>query len=325
MARTINRGRVEKICISCTTPLNADNITEGRLKHEQYICTPCARKRDNKLTIKNKNKKANKRFQIKIKVMKEYGNKCACCGEDQIEFLTIDHINNDGAIERKTISSGGHNFYSWLLKNNCPKDKYQILCFNCNCSNGFLGYCPHKTTNNNLLNIPIKENIRVNSKNSKEKICIWCRIPLTLENSNINNTKNRKHICNECILKENQIYQLKLKLMVMKEYGNKCECCEENIFEFLTIDHINGNGGKERKELKINSGSNFYRWLIKNNYPKDNYRILCYSCNCVLGCYGYCPHQKDRETFQKEQDEVNKQETQNILVIDNEEDKKNKT
>jgi hypothetical protein len=72
-----------------------------------------------------------------------YGGKCACCGEDDIRFLSLDHVNNDGSEHRKTLRD------NQILANavaNYQPDKYQILCYNCNCgrsSNG--GVCPHKS------------------------------------------------------------------------------------------------------------------------------------------------------------------------------------
>lgn len=79
-------------------------------------------------------------------VINHYGGKCACCGISQIQFLTIDHINNDGAIQRKMNGvqrTSGNRFYMWIIKNNFPKD-LQVLCWNCNCSKGFYGFDPHQ-------------------------------------------------------------------------------------------------------------------------------------------------------------------------------------
>lgn len=64
----------------------------------------------------------------------------------------------------------------------------------------------------------------------------------------------------------------------------------EKHVEFLTIDHIDETGSEHRKE--VGGGHSMYMWLRKNGYPKDNYRLLCLNCNCSLGFYGYCPHQK---------------------------------
>jgi hypothetical protein len=83
------------------------------------------------------------------------------------------------------------------------------------------------------------------------------------------------------------------KLLIVKYYSNgtnRCACCGESHIEFLTIDHINGNGNKHRKELKLYGGK-FYSWIIRNHFPMG-YRVLCHNCNMALGLLGYCPHQR---------------------------------
>ena len=69
-----------------------------------------------------------------------YGGKCACCGETQLEFLTIDHKNNDGNKHRKEIKNA--NIYAWAIRNNYPP-VLQILCHNCHGAKSFYGECPH--------------------------------------------------------------------------------------------------------------------------------------------------------------------------------------
>lgn len=86
----------------------------------------------------------------------------------------------------------------------------------------------------------------------------------------------------------------RLKAQIVEAYGGKCECCGETIPELLTIDHINGNGASERRKRGrgLNEGWDFYAYLRRNGFPKDNYRLLCYNCN--IGAYkngGICPHQ----------------------------------
>ena len=82
-----------------------------------------------------------------------------------------------------------------------------------------------------------------------------------------------------------------LRLEVIEAYGGICDCCGETLAEFLTIDHINGSGKKHRDSIG-GGGANFYRWLKKQEFPKDRFRLLCYNCNCSLGNYGYCPHKE---------------------------------
>ena len=79
-----------------------------------------------------------------------------------------------------------------------------------------------------------------------------------------------------------------LKKEVMAAYGNKCECCGEKHIEFLTIDHVNGDGAEHR--ARLGKGRKIYADIKKQGFPKDKYRCLCLNCNIALGFYGYCPH-----------------------------------
>ena len=83
-----------------------------------------------------------------------------------------------------------------------------------------------------------------------------------------------------------------LKLEVVAGYGGKCECCGDSHFEFLTIDHINGDGAIHRKQC--GTGQPFYRWLRRKGFPKEDFRLLCINCNFSFGKFGYCPHEVKR-------------------------------
>jgi len=90
--------------------------------------------------------KQNCKFSV-MAIYSEGQPKCACCGETEITFLTIDHINNDGAKQRRGIFGnriiGGYAFYSWIIKNDFPTD-LQVLCMNCQFGRKFNnGICPH--------------------------------------------------------------------------------------------------------------------------------------------------------------------------------------
>lgn len=78
------------------------------------------------------------------------------------------------------------------------------------------------------------------------------------------------------------------KLRTIAAYGGFCACCKITEIEFLTIDHINGNGKSHRQE--VGSGTAMYRWLEKRDYPKDNFRILCMNCNWASRGGSDCPH-----------------------------------
>jgi hypothetical protein len=91
---------------------------------------------------------------MKIRIMNVYGNgTCACCGEAEIAFLSIDHIDGRGAAHRRELlglpadyraPASGASLYNALEKAGYPgKDKLQVLCLNCNRAKHDLGRCPH--------------------------------------------------------------------------------------------------------------------------------------------------------------------------------------
>lgn len=100
------------------------------------------------------------------------------------------------------------------------------------------------------------------------------------------------------VLNASQKTQQRLKLQVLRAYSKSdspvCECCNEGHLEFLSIDHITGNGTQHRKAIR-SQGTAFYLWLRSNNFP-PGFRVLCFNCNHSHGHYGYCPHQQTQPT-----------------------------
>lgn len=95
---------------------------------------------------KIKRNENSRRYYRKLQniIFDHYGSKCACCGENEQTFLSVDHKNNDGAQHRKKIGIG-HILFRWIIDNDFP-DTLQLLCCNCNLGkhrNG--GVCPHES------------------------------------------------------------------------------------------------------------------------------------------------------------------------------------
>lgn len=106
-------------------------------------CSECQKKRRCRY---NPEKNREKSLQLKLQAFDVYGGrKCACCGESILEFLQIDHVNDDGAEHRKEIGKYmiGVAFYKWLKRNGYPPG-YQVLCANCNIAKSRYGQCPHQ-------------------------------------------------------------------------------------------------------------------------------------------------------------------------------------
>jgi hypothetical protein len=119
----------EHRCTACGKPLILD--------YPFVRCAKC-RKRINRLS--------KRRIVERKKIVVDHygGGVCECCGESNIKFLTIDHVDGGGTKKRLDHKMFGSGFYRILIKEGFPKG-LRILCYNCNCgrqTNG--GICPHK-------------------------------------------------------------------------------------------------------------------------------------------------------------------------------------
>ena len=105
---------------------------EYREKHREHLAAKSAeaqRKRNQKL---------------KELFVSMYGGKCECCGEAEVTFLSIDHINGQIGIKKK---EGGARAYKNATESFDPQ-KYRVLCLNCNSAVRFGRTCPHQLKNN---------------------------------------------------------------------------------------------------------------------------------------------------------------------------------
>lgn len=55
----------------------------------------------------------------------------------------------------------------------------------------------------------------------------------------------------------------------------KCMKCGFSDIRALTLDHIEGQGNKHRKDVGY-----VYRWVVKNDFP-EGFQILCMNCQFV--------------------------------------------
>lgn len=124
-------------------PKRGTGYTQGHCKE----CTKASRKKDyeeNREEILAKHKEG--RWGDRLKLIDAYGGKCECCGETLPEFLTVDHIGGGGGEHRRQV--GGTNaVIREIASQGYPRDRYRLLCYNCNCSIGARGYCPHSRLN----------------------------------------------------------------------------------------------------------------------------------------------------------------------------------
>lgn len=81
------------------------------------------------------------REKVRNLIFDHYGRVCVCCGEDEIIFLSIDHIDGGGNHHRREVGSGSE-MYQWLVNTNFPEG-FQVLCYNCQMGKYKNGVCPH--------------------------------------------------------------------------------------------------------------------------------------------------------------------------------------
>lgn len=144
-------------CVKCVTVKNKRQQectlirTNSGLRRDDLRFKSCSNCRINdaksSMMFRSKNSSYSRNYMktIVIEALNHYGGQiCNCCGEKNTYFLSIDHINNNGADHRREIGCvTGKNLARWLKKIGWPSG-YQIMCFNCNCGRAKnKGVCPH--------------------------------------------------------------------------------------------------------------------------------------------------------------------------------------
>ncbi len=149
-------GRSRIYCKRCAKRAEIRKQGLVKLRTDRGLCAKCGKVSATRVCEDCRKKareyKQKEHAKIRAQTYAAYGNKCACCGESNPLFLTIDHVYNDGAKQRRSLTKhrkiGGQtlDFYRWLKRQGFPKDRYQLLCANCNMGkHRNSGKCPHLT------------------------------------------------------------------------------------------------------------------------------------------------------------------------------------
>lgn len=141
-----------KACTKCGLELPLSDFHRQGTKRKSWCKSCCyaylkAWKKDgNSLEYleRHKSRQRDRHQEQKREAMEAYGGRCACCGESELVFLAIDHIDNDGAEHRRESGMGkGPRAYRWLRDREYPSG-FQVLCHNCNYAKS-RGVCPHQS------------------------------------------------------------------------------------------------------------------------------------------------------------------------------------
>ena len=88
-------------------------------------------------------------WKLRIELLEAYGSQCACCGEPELRFLCLDHVDQ-GRPEAGSLGfiagrgrPDSNKLYKWLKRQGWPQEGYQLLCWNCNSATRWGEPCPH--------------------------------------------------------------------------------------------------------------------------------------------------------------------------------------
>ncbi len=79
---------------------------------------------------------------LRREILEKLGGRCSCSGEDcwhsglcivsDVDVIQIDHVNGNGAVERRKYKGSGGLIYLKRILGRLESGDYQLLCANCN-------------------------------------------------------------------------------------------------------------------------------------------------------------------------------------------------
>jgi hypothetical protein len=175
-------------CHKCVICLTRWNWAKCDRKIGHRICFGCRKGQDRRRHASDQEykKKQLDRYRMRRSaVIFSYGNECVSCQEDNYNKLTMHKIG------------GGRVSIDFLYNNLINKVGYQVLCYNCRCTD------------------------------------------------KANKDPNKK--------------------AVIAHYGEYCSVCKEDKLERLTLD--------------INTSAKVFRYLVHDEFPDLDVRVLCFNCH----------------------------------------------
>lgn len=147
---SVNRARADGLDYSCKECKNA-RTRKWKQKHKKEVsdynklyksqhAKSVREYWDNYYRVSGYKEKRNaQNTKARTNFIEMYGGKCSCCGENRVEFLTLEHVHGQVG-KRREVS---YTAYRKAVAKYDPS-KYDLLCMNCNFSRGKYGYCPHE-------------------------------------------------------------------------------------------------------------------------------------------------------------------------------------
>jgi hypothetical protein len=152
----------------------------------------------------------------------------------------------------------------------------------------------------------------------KCSVCLTLK-PIDAFGTRVGTYDGKQAHCLPCARIRNNNHAFQRKYRVLSHYSNgvpKCARCGYNDLRALSLDHPNNDGAAHRKSLRLieakrgkrvmsgealfsttgnGSGGNFYKWLVRNNYPVPLI-VLCMNCQFIKRS----EHAKDKRNEKKD-------------------------
>jgi hypothetical protein len=229
--------------------------------------------------------------ELRTLVLQAYGGaipSCRCCGESEQRFLTLDHEQNSGRVDRRVKGTQG--VLRELKRSGFPPG-IRVLCFNCNMARGAYGACPHERMR--LVLQPGLVAAIDTLTPTGERRCTRCHhdLPRSAFYPSKLGRDGLQSRCRTCTREASTDRLRAARREALAHYGNgniACKCCGQREEMFLALDHIGGQGPRQPRERS--GGNTFFVWLKKQGFP-PGLQVLCHNCNCAKGRSSTCPHQ----------------------------------
>lgn len=196
------------------------------------------------------------------------GGRCVRCAYDVDDrALQLDHINSDGATVRATCSP------NTILRSVLNDDGtcYQLLCANCNAIKRIEYDERGKRV---YTRIPLVAGTRVSKR------CPRCNVvkPSTEFHRNAARSDGLASCCAICLTTARNAAYQQLRLRVIEHLGGSCKHCGYDAdCRALTLDHVNSDGGVDRKSGLVHRAA-----LVAVLADEQNkYQLLCMNCNII--------------------------------------------
>lgn len=201
---------------------------------------------------------------------------CSCCNVECKFTWDLDHADATGKFDRENYNNSD-SWYRYLRENDFPdKDNLTVMCCNCNQAKQYVG---HVSSDHNLTKY---------SRNLQRGPKKWWRVKATEHKVKLEtitaycqNTKNKfRKIFQHDALTYDEWLQTTTGKYVTSVLGKDlcCDWCGETWFDFLSLNHVDGGGNKDREE-KIPEGKTLFSNLRARDFPDiHKWNILCYNC-----------------------------------------------